>query len=331
MKTGKILLIAAAAAAGAAAAGAAVYLTTKLWVETALDREQPKITKKAGGMISGGRANAGFKAAVNKAADALRSQNHREVKISAYDGVELAGHFFPCENAERIIIAFHGWRSSWNGDFGLISEFWHKNNCSVLYAEQRGQNGSGGEYMGFGLTERFDCVRWTEWAAENGGDSLPVYLAGISMGAATVLMSSNLNFPIKPCGIMADCGFTSPKAIWTHVARNNLHLIYRVQKIIADEICKSKINMASEETSAPKALAETDIPILFIHGTDDTFVPIEMTYENYKACASPKRLLVVPGADHAMSYYIAKAEYEKAEKEFWQEFDKRKEAADEIA
>ena len=72
-----------------------------------------------------------------------------------------------------------------------------------------------------------------------------------------------------------------------------------------------------------EALKNTTIPVLFIHGSDDHFVPIEMTYENYKACASEKRLLVVPGAEHAMSYIVDKEKYEDAICRFWQEQDEK--------
>ena len=67
---------------------------------------------------------------------------------------------------------------------------------------------------------------------------------------------------------------------------------------------------------------ETKTPVLFIHGTDDHFVPVEMTFENYKVCRAPRKLFVVPGADHGMSYLVDQAGYERAVKEFWQEFDK---------
>ena len=63
------------------------------------------------------------------------------------------------------------------------------------------------------------------------------------------------------------------------------------------------------------------LPVLFVHGTEDSFVPVEMTYENYKACNAPKRLLIVPGADHGMSYCKEKEKYETATKEFWADFD----------
>ena len=61
---------------------------------------------------------------------------------------------------------------------------------------------------------------------------------------------------------------------------------------------------------------------MLVHGTDDHFVPVEMTYENYKACASPKKLLIVPGADHGMSHFLEPKRYEDAVKAFWAEHDK---------
>ncbi len=325
--TKKILTVTAIASAAAAAAAAAgtSYLTTRLLVKTALDRKQPKIMKRTRRLISGKTKDEEFAAACIAASEALETQPHERVEIVGHDGVSLIGHFFPCENPERVIVAFHGWRSSWHYDYGMISSFWHDNNCSVVYVEQRGQNASGGEHMGFGLTERYDCVEWVNWAICRCGKNLPIYLAGISMGAATVLMASDLEFPQNLHGIMADCGFTSPKAIWKHVAEKNLHISYGIRSAIADAICKRKILMHSDEYSAVTALKNTNIPVLFIHGTDDRFVPVEMTYENYKACASPKRLFVVPGADHAMSYYKDRVGYEKAVLEFWRDFDKKEE------
>ncbi len=328
----KILVRIGAAAAGAAAvAGAASYATTKLLINTALDRDEPKSMKRSGGRISGNNnVDADFENTCSAAARRLQEQEHEYVKIVGGDGVNLVGHFYPCKNAKRVIIAFHGWRSSWYNDYGLISDFWHESGSSVLYVEQRGQNNSGGEYMGFGLTERYDCISWINWVICRCGKNVPIYLAGLSMGATTVLMASDLDLPPEVHGIMADCGFTSPRAIWKHVAEKNLHIVYGIHSGFIDAMCRQKIRMGSGEHSTVDALKKTDIPVLFVHGTDDHFVPVEMTYENYKACNAPKRLLIVPGADHAMSYYINKEEYERVVRGFWQEFDNaQREAADE--
>jgi fermentation-respiration switch protein FrsA (DUF1100 family) len=213
----------------------------------------------------------------------------------------------------------HGWRSSYGEDFGLISDFYHKNGCTVLYVDQRGQGKSGGDHMGFGLIERFDCLEWVKYISTR--FELPIYLSGVSMGASTVLMSSSLEMPVAVKGIIADCGFTSPEKIWKHIANNNMKLAYGIIGKIADDMCKRKIQMGPDDFSVTEALKTNKIPILFIHGTDDHFVPVTMTYENYKSCVAPKKLLVIPGADHAMSYYVDPALYEKNVIEFWKEFD----------
>lgn len=303
-----------------AAAAVSSYGITKFLLKTALDRETPKAPKRAGNMISGSRKENDYVTVSQEASKHLVQSEHEIVKITSFDNVELVGHWFPAAHPKRIIVAMHGWRSTWNRDFGLISEFWLKNGCSVLFAEQRGQNGSGGDYMGFGMIERFDCKSWCEWAAEQGPSS-PIYLAGVSMGAASVLMASNLPLPYRVHGIMADCGFTSARAIWKHVANNNLHIIYEIRSFMADSICRRKIHMSPDEVTTTGALAETNIPILFIHGSDDHFVPVSMTYENYLACSSDKMLLIVPGADHCMSYYKDRKSYEKVVTEFWKEHD----------
>lgn len=322
----KLLKTTGAVTAGAAAIGAVAYATTKFLVKTAIDREQPDIMKKNGEKISGGKDNEEFKQLCKDAAQALRESEHELVEIMASDGTKLIGHFFPQENAKRIIIAFHGWRSSWDFDFGTISDFWENNGCSVLYAEQRGQNESGGEYIGFGLTERYDCVDWVNWVNCRCGKNTPIYLAGVSMGATTVLMASDLELPDNVNGIIADCAFTSPQEIFKHIAKNNLHISYGWRSSLVNTISRKKLNVGLDDYSTVKALENAKVPVLFIHGTDDHFVPVSMTYENYKACIAPKKLLIVPGAEHAMSYFINKSEYEKAVEDFWDEFDKANES-----
>ena len=325
-KTKSILSGVGIAAAGIALKCAVSYIVTTKLVKIAIDRngadglENSSIAKN---QLRGFADTDDFLEKWHAAAEALLARDTETVEITAADGTKLVGHWYPCESPKRVILAMHGWRSSWAKDFGMIADFWHNNNCSVLFAEQRGQGGSGGEYMGFGLTERFDCQMWAKWINETKTSELPVYLAGISMGAATVMMAANLEMPGNVHGIIADCGFTSAHAIWKHVTENNLHLIYGLKGFIADDICRKKLHVGSRDFSTADALKETKLPVLFIHGTDDHFVPVEMTYENYKACASPKRLFIVPGADHGMSYCSNREGYEAALRDFWKEFDNR--------
>lgn len=317
-KLGKFL----GAAACVTAVGASfAYLTTKLLVDAATEREQPKIIEKAQIKISGSGVDEEFLKVSEQCSEKLKNLPLEEMRITSFDGTPLVGHWYPCENTKRIIVAMHGWRSSWYKDFGMIADFWNNNGCSVLFAEQRGQQGSGGSHICFGLSERYDCLEWIKFINATFGDEKPIYLAGISMGAATVLMTAGLDLPQNVHGIMADCGFTSPKEIWRHVTTHNLHLSYRLHGFVADEMFKRKLNMGTDDYSTIEAMKNCRVPVLFIHGTDDNFVPVRMTYENYAACAAPKQLLIVPGADHGMSYYIERERYEKQVLEFWKEFD----------
>ncbi len=323
-KTSKYLLAGAGAAAGVAAVGAATYVSTRYLVKVALDREQPKITniEKAKQYLRGYKDYGPFLDTMDQGAQRLREMPHQLIKIESYDGQTLVGHWFENSAPKRLVVAMHGWRSSWASDFGFVSEYLHQNGCSVLYAEQRGQGSSGGEYMGFGMIERHDCLEWIKWVDSQNTKNLPIYLAGVSMGAATVMMTADMELPQNVRGIIADCGFTSIHDIWRHVARRNLHLPYRIYGGLADNLCREKISVGTKDCSTVEALKNSRVPVLFVHGTDDHFVPVEMTYRNYQACTSPKHLLIVPGADHGMSYYKEKARYEQAIRDFWQENDK---------
>ena len=308
-----------AATAGMAALGAVSYASTKMMVNVALDREMPRVRNldRARDSLRGFRDSQAFLEKMNACGKVLQGTPHEEVTIQSKDGYRLVGHWFPAQHPRRVLIAMHGWRSSWNSDFGMIADFWKQNDCTVLYAEQRGQGKSGGEFMGFGMMERYDCLEWIKWVNRRYEGHLPVYLAGVSMGASTVLMTAGLDLPENVRGVMADCGFTSAHDIWKHVAKNNLHLSYGIRGDLANNLCHQKIQMKSDACSTVEAMAHCKIPVLFAHGTEDHFVPVEMTYENYRACKAPKQLLIVPGADHGMSYYLERERYQNACLEFW--------------
>lgn len=308
--------------AGATALGSAYFFVSQKAMKMILGRKNPKHMEQGARLVSGSDMFTEYAEEISAASLELEQYpGFEEVSMVSHDGVGLVGHWHPHSDPKRVIIAMHGWRSSWSRDFGFIADFWFEQGCSVLFVEQRAQNNSGGDYMGFGMLERHDCVDWVNWVKEKTGGKYPIYLSGISMGASTVLMAAGLNLPKNVHGIMADCGFTSPHAIWKHVTEKNLHLPYLVQGVFANEWCRRRLQVGSKECSTTDALRRATVPVLLIHGTDDKFVPVEMTYENYKACASQKRLFIVPGAEHGMSYHIDRPGYQKAVLDFWRDFD----------
>lgn len=321
-KSTKAILIASGlAAAGIASAVAVHQISARSFMKIAIDRKEPKLITKNMTRLVGSEDFVTGLEKLSANAKKLKRKNTERVEITAFDGINLVGHWYPCENAERIIVAMHGWRSSWAKDFGIAADFFHENGCSVLFAEQRAHGESGGEHMGFGLLERYDCYEWTKWVDMHHSGELPIYLMGVSMGATTVMMTTSFKLPKSVKGVIADCGFTSPEAIWKHVAENNLKIPFLIYKGISNDIFKKKVQIGNLKFSTTKALEKNKIPVLFIHGTDDKFVPINMTFENYKACKAEKHLFIVPGAEHGMSYLVDPAGYEEKLREFFSNYD----------
>ena len=205
---------AVAATAVAALYGAAAYGVTRTLMDVAMKRDMPKaLQHKSGDHLTGESHDELYREAQKTAANRLASSETETVLLENRDGLTLVGHLRECENAERLVIAFHGWRSAWYRDFGLVSDFLEREKCSVLYVEQRAQNESEGNYIGFGLTERYDCVDWAVWALERFGEALPIYLMGVSLGGATVLMAAGDVLPDAVRGVIADSAYTSPREI----------------------------------------------------------------------------------------------------------------------
>ena len=307
----------AAAIIGAGAAfTAASYALTDYILRSAIDRNAQKLP----GVGAGNYEDSPY-ARFREWGEQLRDTPHETVEITSRDGLKLVGHWFGAESPKRVILAAHGWKACWYRDFGYSYPFLRDENCSVLYIEQRGQGESEGRYIGFGLLERFDVIDWLGWIEQRCGTEIPVYLLGVSMGATTVLMASGQELPPNGKGIIADCGFTSPTAIWKHVAREGLHLPFLITDLYSRALCRRMIGVSPASYSTVDALKTNQVPVLFVHGQDDTFVPVSMTKENYEACVAPKEIMIVPGAIHGLSYAVAKEAYEEKERQFWSKYD----------
>lgn len=242
---------------------------------------------------------------------------YEDVFITSFDGLRLHAKFYAAsERKAPVQIMFHGYKSSAERDFcgglreGIDGGF------NVLLVDQRAHGESEGKYLTFGVNERFDCLSWASYAAERFGNDVKIYLYGISMGASTVLMASALPLPKSVSGIVADCGYTSPKAIICSVLRDH-HVpaapVYAVAKLGARLFCGFDL----DSVSAPDALRRSHIPVLFIHGDDDRFVPCRMSRENFEASAAEhKKLLIVHNAGHGLSYMLDRPAYLSALHEF---------------
>ncbi len=248
----------------------------------------------------------------------LAALPREELQITSWDGVKLAGHYIPAEGqARRLAVLFHGWHGTWTGDFGSMSRWLREIGCDLLLAEQRGQGASEGKYMGFGILERRDVAKWLRYLEQVRHNTLPVYLGGVSMGAATVLMAAGDPMPPFVKGVLADCGFTDPYEMIYEVGRKSLHMREHPAMDYVNLLVRLLARYNLKEYSTPESLKKAVLPVFFVHGLADDFVPCRMTREAYEACASRKELLLVEGAGHVRSFFYAGEEYRRRVEDFF--------------
>ena len=159
-------------------------------------------------------------------------------------------------------------------------------------------------------------MSWLEYLSKRFGEDVKIILTGISMGASTVMMATKYQLPKTVVGVIADCGYTSPKEIIKTVIKQMKlppNLAYPFVKLGAK--IYGKFNL--EESSPIEALKTCKVPVLFFHGDTDDYVPCEMSVKNYEACASRKKLVIIKGAGHGLAYVVDKEKYLKELKEFF--------------
>lgn len=242
----------------------------------------------------------------------MMAQPHEDVWIQSDDGLKLHGVYFPGEEGNKLVICFHGYTSQCMSDFIGLSGYYLKRGFRMLQVDERAHGQSEGEYIGFGCKDRFDAAAWIRWAVEKAGEDCQILLHGISMGGATVLMTSSLELPRQVKGIISDCAFTCPKEVFAHVLKTMYHLPAFPMLQVSDWINRKRAGYGLSDCNAAREVQKAKVPVLLIHGEADTFVPSWMCEEIYENCASPKQKIIFQGAGHAESYFKDTERYDGA-------------------
>ncbi len=242
----------------------------------------------------------------------LRAMPCEEMYITSFDGLRLRGRFYEYAPGAPIELMVHGYRGTAEGDLCGGVQRCFSLGRSVLLIDQRTSGGSEGHTITFGINESRDCASWARHLVERFGPEIRIIITGISMGASTVLIAAGYEqLPEQVVGVIADCGFSTAKEI--------------IQKVTADRKLPPRLaypfiklgarlfgRFDPDERSALEAARKCRLPVFFIHGEDDRFVPCEMTRRCYEACAAPKYLFTVPDAGHGLAYLQDTAGYVRA-------------------
>ncbi len=237
-----------------------------------------------------------------------RAMLHEDMEIRSFDGLTLRGKYYECEPGAPIELMFHGYRGDADRDLcgGVQRCFALKRN--TLIVDQRACGTSEGHVITFGIHESDDCHRWIAHLIDRFGGDVKIIITGISMGASTVMLAAGRELPEQVVGVLADCGYTSARDIIKAVIRKMKlppNLAYPFVRLGA----RLFGHFDPDADSPVEAMKRCKVPVMFIHGEGDDFVPCDMSRRNYEACAATKKLWTVPDAGHGLSILVDKSGY----------------------
>ena len=239
----------------------------------------------------------------------MEKMQFKELSIISFDNLTLYGYLLK-GNPKEVVICVHGYKSSMEEDFSDRIEIYQKRGSTVLLLNDRAHGKSEGEYLGFSEHDKRDVARWVQ-LINNMYDDPKIYLHGVSMGGATVIHCANMDLK-NVAGIIDDCGFDSIIGISKHLINDIYKMPYFPFGYLAWFWSIIITGISFNTSIGEDCVRNTNVPILFIHGKEDHYVPCRMSQEMYDACVSPKELLLVDDCGHAAAYMMAKDEYTAA-------------------
>ncbi|WP_294349434.1 alpha/beta hydrolase [uncultured Clostridium sp.] len=232
----------------------------------------------------------------------LDQSNYCDEEIESFDNLKLHGYKINNENSNVWVITVHGYMGS-GAKMASYAENFYNIGYNVLVPDLRGHGKSEGDYIGMGWNDRKDILRWIDLILKENNNA-KIILHGVSMGGATVMMTSGEKLPENVKCIIEDCGYSSVVDEFEDKLKNIFNLPKTPILQAADLVSRVRAGYWFSDASSVNQLKKAKVPILFIHGDKDDFVPYDMLDKVYNAADVEKEKLVVEGAEHAKSAYV---------------------------
>lgn len=230
--------------------------------------------------------------------DHMQTYPHERLSIRSRDGITLRADFYPNGDAKKTVIAVHGWRSAPWWDYGGVFELLYETGWSVLAVSQRALYESDGRYVTYGVRESEDLRDWIDLLLDRFGADRTIALAGVSMGASTVLLATGKPLPDAVKCAVSDCAFSKASELFREGAKGWLP----VSRFCVDLVSRLKTHTSYYDANCLRAVRQSHTPTFFLQGDADEVVPYRMMGELFNACAAQKEQWTVPGAKHGEAY-----------------------------
>ena len=250
--------------------------------------------------------------------------NHQLKEMTIYasdDSTLLHAYYIPAvQPTPNTAVVIHGYKSKALEMLHIAYLYHHDMGFNVLLPDLRTHGKSGGSHIGFGWKDANDVLQWMDVAndlfgkGEDGKTCMVVH--GVSMGAATAMFVAGREKRGLVKAYIEDCGYSSVSDEIAYVAQRDYGLSSSLCITLAGQICQWIYGWNFRDASCVEALREVDVPMLFIHGTADRYVPFDMVHQLYDAKPRNKDIWEVKDVIHARSYHDQQEEYTRKVRDF---------------
>ncbi|MGD6817829.1 alpha/beta hydrolase [Metabacillus sp. 84] len=252
-------------------------------------------------------------------ADHFEQTEKEELFIDSKHGYQIHGMFFPVENSQKAVIIAHGITWSLFGSFKYV-EMFHKRGYHVLLCDHRYHGLSGGNHTSFGFFEKDDLRSWVDYLYERLGSQAFIGLLGESLGAASSIQYIKDDSRVGFC--IADCPFSDLTALMRLRLALDFKIRFSPLILLTSFVTKLRYGWGFREISPISEMEKVETPILFIHGKEDPFIPLQMSLDLFrKKKKGKKRLYLVPKAGHAQAFLTDRIKYEERVFDFLKEIE----------
>lgn len=250
----------------------------------------------------------------------IEKQNTEHISITSERGDLLRGYLTLNENKSNVFVfCAHGCHSNHNGDPAAFMQYYIEKGYNFLSVDHVAHGESGGKYLGYDYYESIDSLEWLDYLIRRFGKDIKIIIHGVSMGGATICQMAD-SIPEQVKLAIADCPYTNALEEFDHVAKSAGIKHTNVILKAINGMTKLFAGYDLNDTDVRNSVKNSKVPMLFVHGKEDDFVPTRMSIELYGICENEKELYLVENAIHAQSIKTDETGYHKKLNEFIEKY-----------
>ena len=230
----------------------------------------------------------------------LETLGRRKIQTETQDGYLLVAEEFPAGEGDKWVLLLHGY-TGWKEEMYQFAFWYYSQGYSVLVPDLRCQGESEGDFIGMGWTDHYDGELWIDHILAQTPDA-EIVLHGQSMGAATALiMAGSPEVSEHIVAVVSDSAYTEAYEMFGDKITEWFHLPAAPFVDSACLMLRLRGGYNLRDASPLRAVSESSVPTLFIHGDEDRMIDVGMSYELFEAASCEKELFIVEGAGHAQA------------------------------